>query len=146
MSLEPLFTLDVENINDLFLYRFVATGKEFTNIGALLFITEMENTMKTFSNKNIKKVALLFHLETFSMPTNHALVQKYSEVFIKNQEILRDKLQFTIIQTNNNIFDMFFTVFKLFYIPIKPLYLCKNDSETNQCICNHGQKDNLIKL
>ena len=33
---------------------------------------------------------------------------------------------------------LFFKIFKKYYNPIKPLYLCKNEEQTNNCLFNEN--------
>ena len=107
------------------------------------FLDRMRQIMASFHDKQVTKGCLYFDLEKLKLPSNLQLIQEYSNIFKTNQDILKKKLEFTIVQTSNNIFHLFFSLFKQYYTPIKPLYLTKNHSETQSCIYDTTMRNNL---
>ena len=143
MSIESFF--DYENLqkDDILICKFVANGKTITHLRTISFLEKMRETMLLFRQEKVSRCCLYFHVGKMKMPTNFNLLKEYSEIFKQNKDILEEKLQFTIIQSSNNVFRMFFKLFKQFYTPIKPMYLCKNDEQTENCLNHSDSRSNL---
>ena len=97
-------------------------------------------------NNNIKKIIYIYDVEKLKLPSNLSLFKDYAQIFKDHREILYDKLEFTMIISQNNIFNIFFNLFKKFYIPIKPLYLCKTIELANECIYDEEKRNKLLVL
>lgn len=143
MSIESFFDYENVNMSDILVCKFVANGKSITELRTVAFLTKMNETMSLFREKKVTRCCLYFHVGKLKMPTNLKLLKEYSDIFKQNKDILEKKLQFTIIQSSNNVFRMFFKLFKQFYTPIKPMYLCKNDEQTNNCLNDSDLRSNL---
>jgi|MDTG01.5.fsa_nt_gb hypothetical protein len=141
--IESFFDYDIRIENKMLIYVFVANGKDMTELRMIEFLDRMRQIMASFHDKQVTKGCLYFDLEKLKLPSNLQLIQEYSNIFKTNQEILKKKLQFTIIQTSNNVFHLFFSLFKQYYVPIKPVYLTKNHSETQCCIYDEIMRNNL---
>ena len=141
--IESFFDYDIRIENKMLIYVFVANGKDMTELRMIEFLDRMRQIMASFHDKQVTKGCLYFDLEKLKLPSNLQLIQEYSNIFKTNQEILKKKLQYTIIQTSNNVFHLFFSLFKQYYVPIKPVYLTKNHSETQSCIYDEIMRNNL---
>ena len=143
MSIESFFDYENVQTDDFLICKFVANGKPITYLRTISFLEKMNETMLLFRQENVLRCCLYFHVGKMKMPTNFKLLKEYSEIFKQNKDILEKKLQFTIIQSSNNVFRMFFKLFKQFYTPIKPMYLCKNDEQTENCLKSSDSRINL---
>ena len=141
--IESFFDYDIRIENKMLIYVFVANGKDMTELRMIEFLDRMSQIMASFYDKQVTKACLYFDVEKLKLPSNLQLIQEYSNIFKTNQDILKKKLEFTIIQTCNNVFHLFFSLFKQYYVPIKPVYLTKNHSETQSCIYDETMRNNL---
>jgi|TARA_B100001059_G_C17769321_1_gene547473 hypothetical protein len=144
--IESFFDYDIRIENKMLIYSLVANGKDMTELRMIDFLDRMRQIMASFHDKKVTKVCLYFDVEKLKLPSNLHLIQEYSNIFKIHKEILTQKLEFTIIQTSNNVFHLFFSLFKQYYTPIKPMYLTKNHSETQSCIYDEAKRNHLDTL
>ena len=106
----------------------------------------MNEIFKSLENEKITKVYFIFDIQKIVLPTNLTLLKQFSEVFTSNRENLTKKLQFSIVVNNNNVFRIFFSLFKQYYEPIKSLYLCSNDEEMKICLHDESKRDSFPNI
>lgn len=151
MQIQCFFDINVKIVNDIHVYSLISNGNELTELRMLLFLDKKKKIINSFREKKIKKVILLFDIDKIPIPGNFSLftkyfTQDYAQIFKDNREILSEKLCFTIIKCGNNLFHSFFNIFKRFYVPIKPLYLCKSIEEGFECIHDEEKRKQLLVI
>ena len=146
MSIEPFFDTKIYIEKGTLICSFISNGKELTELRGLLFIKEMTAIMEKISTIKINKVVFLFDVDKIVLPYNYKLLKSYAQVFKDHKSVIENKLGFTIIKSESNIFRMFIKLFKKFYTPIKPLYLCSTIEESLECIHNEEKLKELLKF
>ena len=143
MSIEPFFDTKIYIEKGTLICSFISNGKELTELRGLLFIKEMTAIMEKISTIKLNRVVFIFDVDKIVLPYNYELLKSYAEVFKNHKSVIKDKLGFTIIKSESNIFRMFIKFFKKFYIPIKPVYLCSTIEESLECIHNEEKLKEL---
>lgn len=136
----------MDNVADLFdfesyleqnkiIYKFTYNKIEITELRMLKTIHKMSQMFKTLKSPKIKNITFLFIVQEFIIPTNFSVFKSWSQVFYDNFDVITEKLDFTVVQVdNNNIINTFLWLFKKYYIPIKPLYISTSDTINQQYI------------
>jgi len=149
MQIQCFFDINTKIINDIHVYSFISNGNELTELRMLLFLDKKRKILNRFCEKKIKKVVLLYDIDKLPVSGNFSLftkyfTQDYVQIFKDNRELLSEKLFFTVIKSENKIFHTFFKIFKKFYIPIKPLYLCESIDEAFECIDKEEKRKQFL--
>lgn len=137
----------MDNIDDIFevstyieqkklIIKFEGKDIVLTDLKIMKFLNKLESVLEGLYDDRIKTFYLIFAIDGFQIPLNMGFLKDFSDLLIKHGTIIFDKLDFTIIQNDSNIFQMFFNLFKSYYQPIKSLYLCKNHEECQDCLHN----------
>lgn len=149
-NIENLFTITLNKYNDdFFVLKFVYNKHEITDLRMLKFVKNTEKAINALKNDKIKNVNLIFVLKDIIMPTNFSVLKDFIEIFDTNSEIMINKVGFTIIENENNLFKIFINIFKQYYKPYKSLYLCKTREETELCLNDEESRSkfpNITKL
>ena len=103
-------------------------------------IEMMKKVLDSFHKEEVTNICFVFVFNSIKMPTNMKLIKDFASTFHAYGDVINKKLDFTIIQSNNNIFKLFFSLFKMYYEPIKPLYLCENDESTEKCLVSNSER------
>lgn len=149
-NIENLFTISLNKYNDdFYLLKFVYNKHEITDLRMLKFVKNAEKAINTLKNDKIKNVNLIFVLKDIIIPANFSILKDFIELFDKNSDIMINKVGFTIIENENNLFKIFINIFKQYYKPYKSLYLCRNNEETELCLNDEESRNkfpNITKL
>lgn len=135
-NIEKLFKIDTSVNNNVLYIYFNAIGSEYTELRMLDFINSYKKILEELDDERIKKICFIFNLTKMKIPTNFILVEEFAAIFDSKMELIKKKVIYSIIVTDSNLFFLFFSLFKQFYKPFKPLYLCKNDNELQDIIEN----------
>tara|TARA_R110002020_G_scaffold215740_1_gene423020 strand:+ start:133 stop:597 length:465 start_codon:yes stop_codon:yes gene_type:complete len=146
MSIEPLFKTEVRIENKKMLYILTSQGNAITELRMIQLINDIDAMLNTFYHKDVSNIHLVFVVKEINIPSNFTLLDEFAQVFIKHREIILDKLQFTVLQNENNLFRMFFALFKKYYNPLKPLYLCKNEDEVQDCLHDQAKRHEFNEI
>ena len=143
--------IDFEPIIDRkkLIYRFTANGQPMTELRLVAFTQKIDTIIKTLYDEKIKKVYFIFNIEKLLIPSNFTLLSDFALVFHNHHTVLKQKLEFTIVQNSTNVFLLFFRVFKQYYNPVKSLYLCLNDDQVFTCLHEEESRHlfpNIISL
>jgi hypothetical protein len=141
MDIQPFVDIDAKIEKGKLIFTFTANGNEITDLRVLDFIAKMENIIQDLHQDSIQKAYFLFDIENLRIPANFASLKLFADTMNKHKELLTKKLDFTIVQTTNNVFRIFFSLFKQYYNPVKPLYLCKSSEES--VVCLHDSKKRI---
>ena len=138
------FSPKIEN-NKLIIF-FDAEYKDVTNLRLIKFLDELDKLFSDFYNDKIEDFYFVFNIDNLNIRTNFSLFKDFANFFKGHEELLLKKLKFTVIQCKNNIFKLFFSLFKQYYIPVKPLYLCSNFEEVQECLFNKEKRDKFPNI
>jgi hypothetical protein len=150
----------MDNIDDIFevstfieqkklIIKFESKDNVLTDLKIIKFLNKMESVLEGLYDDRIKSFYFIFVIDEFQIPPNMGFLKDFSELLKKHGNNIVDKLDFTIIQNDSNIFQMFFNLFKSYYKPVKSLYLCKNHEECQDCLHNMESRQkypNIISM
>lgn len=134
MDIDPLFDVNVYIEDKKLIYKFTYKGLEITDLRMLKTIEVMKGALETLKRDDVINGHFVFVVDNITIPTNYSLLKDFAHLFYNYTELITQKVQFTVVQSQSSIFNMFFSLFKQFYKPVKPLYLTTNDKETEDCI------------
>ena len=120
--------------NKLCFYCVANENIDLTELRITKAFNKIEELAKTLYLDEVKKAYFIFDINNLKIPTNFNQIEELALSLKKHEKILTKKLVFTVIQNNNNIFKIFFKLFKKYYSPIRPLYLSKDVEETQKCL------------
>ena len=145
-SLQNLFEIETKIENKILCFFFKSQKVSVTELRITKFIHDMKQVIETIYSNQIKNVCFIFDLNQLNLPSNFIQIKDFSDMLRYHEKILTEKLMFTIIQNKNNVFRIFFNLFKKYYNPVKPLYLCKNDEETNVCLNDDNKRSTFPNI
>ena len=149
IEVEDIATLTPEIKNGKLIVTFKALSIELTDLRILHFINKIQKLVNELNNKKIKEFFFVFDIDDLIIPTNFTMLKDFAQFFKDNEDIILDKLTYSVLKSKNNIFKLFFSLFKKYYVPIKPLYLCSNQEEVNECLFNTETRNkfpNIINI
>ena len=146
MSIEPLFNFEIKIENKKLLCICEATGVEFTELRMISLIQDIDNFFKSLYHDKIKKYYFVFKLTKLPLPKNLTLIKELSDTFRKHVPMLVEKLEFSIVEVDNEIFRLYFSVFKMYYEPKKTLYMCKNQDEIYACLHDPSSRSSFYEI
>lgn len=148
-NIKKLLNLETMIVSKRVVFKFTYTNMEITDLRMLATMELINEVLKTLYNNEVTDACFVFAVDGMKIPTNFKSLKQVASTFHTHAEIINKKLSFTIIQCNNNIFKMFFSLFKLYYEPVKPLYLCDNEDITTKCLTNTDElkkMPNIVKM
>ena len=151
MNISCFFDKNIYIENNIVICSYVSNGNELTELRMLFFLDEYKKMINSLYNKKIKRFVLIYDVDKLPIPINFELFTKYftkdfAQIFKDNIELIKEKLSFTIIKSKSSIFHTFFKIFKNFYIPIKPLYICKSMEEGLKTIHCEKTRNKLLLI
>ena len=123
--------LDIESYleKNKIIYKFTYKKVEITELRMLKTIHKMKHIFDTLRMSKIKNVTFLFIVNEFIIPANFSIFKNWAQVFYDNTDVIVEKLDFTVVQLDDNkILNSFLWLFKKYYIPIKPLYMSTSNT------------------
>lgn len=148
-AIEDLFNIKIKKNNESYYIEFHYNRLEITNLRMLKFVEKTKQVINLLKKDEVKKIYFIFILNNIIIPANFNVLKDFIQIFHDNIDLMIEKVQFTIIQNETNLFKIFIEIFKKFYQPYKPLYLCKNDEETKLCLTDENVRKkmpNITKL
>jgi len=142
-EIENLFNLETEIVKQRVVFKFVYTEIPITKLRMFKTIEMVKEVLETFHKTEIHHVSFVFVINQFEIPANIGLIKDFASTFHPYTEIIIKKLDFTIIQSNSNMFKIFFSLFRMYYEPIKPLYLCESDESTKKCLESKNERSKV---
>ena len=140
MNVDNLVKIIPKIENNKLLIYFHAENIDVTDLRLVKFLDDCSKLFSDLYNDQIKEFYFIFNIDDLKIPTNFSLFKDFADFFISHEDLLMEKLKFTIVQCKNNIFKLFFSLFKKYYVPVKPLYLCSNVEETHECVSNEESR------
>ena len=146
MNVDNLVEIEPKIENGKLLIYFHTKNIEVTDLRLFKFLDDTKKLFSDFKNEQIKEFYFIFNIDELKIPTNFNMFKDFAEFFKQYEDLLMNKLVFTIVQCKNNIFKIFFSLFKKYYIPVKPLYLCANTDETHICLFDEEKRNNFPNI
>lgn len=146
MNIDSLVNIEPKIVNGKLLIYFHTQNIEVTDLRLFKFLDDTKKLFSDLSNQQIKEFYFIFKIDELKIPTNFNLFKDFAVFFNKYEDLLMDKLKFSVIQCKNNIFKLFFSLFKKYYIPVKPLYLCSNVDDTQCCIFDEEKRNSFPNI
>tara|TARA_Y100000389_G_C17466000_1_gene525599 strand:+ start:4477 stop:4935 length:459 start_codon:yes stop_codon:yes gene_type:complete len=143
MEIENLLDLESKIIANRVVFKFTFKEIPITELRMLKTIEMLTDVLDSFKKPEIKHVCFVFVINKMKMPSNLGLFKDFARTFNDYSVVINEKLDFTIIQSNNGIFKMFFSLFKMYYEPIKPLYICESDESTEKCLTSNNERNKV---
>lgn len=145
-QIEDVFTINEEYQYNKLIVFINSTGKKLTELRKLSFITKFDNYLSDLSNKDIPLFYFVFNLNKAKIPTNFSFIRDLTKLLLKHSEVIYKKLEFSVILYKSNLFYTFFNLFKRYYEPIKPLYLCQRYEDISLCIHNEKERSRFPEI
>lgn len=146
MDIDDLLILKTTIVAKRVVFKFIYTEKSITELRTLKTIELMEGVLKSLYKKEVTNVCFVFVVNSLEMTTKIKLFEQFASIFRLYTDIIKQKLDFTIVQTNNGIFKLFFSLFKMYYEPIKPLYMCEDDESVDRCLKDNSERKKKTDL
>lgn len=127
-------------------YYIIAKPVEITELRLIKAYHDIENLVKTLYLPEVKKVYIVWDISELLIPTNFTQIKDFAIMLRNHTDILTEKLVFSIIVSNSNIFSLFFNVFKQYYNPVKPLYLCRTQEDVERCIHDDSSRESFQNI
>lgn len=140
MNIDELVEINANIQNGELIIYFKVKHTEITNLRILQTIETVKNVLNELRNEKISSFYFVFDICSMIIPSNFSLLKEVTDIFESYESLIHEKLVFSIIQSNTNIFKLFFNLFKTYYVPIKPLYLCKSIDEVNECLFEEAKR------
>ena len=136
MNIDKLVEIKPQIINNLLVINVTCNPIEFTDLRLLNLLSELEKLASDLNNERIKKFCFVFNVSEIKIPTNFNLIKDFADFFQRHENLIMTKLDCSVIESTSNIFTMFFSLFKKYYKPLKPLFLVKTRDEVMDCLFN----------
>lgn len=146
MSIESFIDFEAKISKKKLIYTFTSNGNSITDLRVVAFIQKLTEILESLENEQIKEVYFVFDIDKLEIPSNFAFLQDFADSFKNKTELIKKKLMFTIVINKSNIFNLFFSLFKKYYHPIKPLYLCKDMKEMEVCLHENEKRDSFPNI
>lgn len=146
MNVDNLVQIEPKIENGKLLIYFHTQNTEVTDLRLFKFLDDTKKLFSDFKNEKIKEFYFIFNIDELNIPTNFNLLKDFAEFFKQYEDLLMNKLVFTVVQCKNNIFKLFFSLFKKYYVPVKPLYLCANEDEVYSCVFDEEKRNSFPNI
>lgn len=134
MDIETLFEIDTKIAHNKLVYSFTYKNREMTKLRIMKMVKDVEDVLKTFHLDNVKNICFVFVINDVTIPSNFDFLEDLSRLFQKYKDVIKQKLNFTIVYSQNSIFNILFTAFQKYYHPIKPMYVCNSEDDVDICL------------
>ena len=146
MDIDKLVKIKPEIINNLLVINVTCNPIEFTDLRLLSLLNDLEKLTNDLNNDRIKKFCFVFNVSEIKIPTNFNLIKDFADFFQRHEDLIITKLDCSVIESTSNIFTMFFSLFKKYYKPLKPLFLVKSHDEVMDCLFNDDNRKNYSNI
>jgi len=141
MEIQEIFDTKTEIIGNKLVYTFTLRNSEITQLRLLKSIECMHKILDTLFSENVKNVCFVFAIDNITIPANYECIKDLTEVFSEYEQIVKEKVKFSIIQSKSSIFQLLFSIFKKYYKPIKPMYVCNDEDDVQKCLSSRKDRE-----
>lgn len=146
MDIKSVLDLDTTISQNRVVFKLTYNGSPITELRMLKTNDLMKTILESFYKDEIERVCFIFVVDSLEVPSNMKLIKGFATTFHPHAEIIGKKLDFTIIQSKNAIFKVMLSILKMYYQPIKPLYLCESDESTEKCLVSNFERNQITNF
>lgn len=141
MEIQEIVDIESKIISKKLVYTFTLKNCEITQLRVLKTIECIKTILDTLFLEDVKNVCFVFVIDELIIPANYEYIKDLTDVFSRYEEIVKEKVKFSIIQSNSSVFQLLFSIIKKYYIPIKPLYVCSKNDDVVKCLSNKKERE-----
>lgn len=146
MDIETFVTI-IPTIQDgKLVVLFEGNNTPITELRALKVADEIHKLLTELSSPKVTEFYFLFQVDSIEIPANYTYVEEIAKSLYKYEDLILQKLKFSVVQCNSNIFKIFFSLFKRYYTPVKELYLVKSYENAQKAIHDDKFREKLPKI
>ena len=146
MNIETFVSIKPTIQNGKLIIIFEGNDNDITELRVLKVADEIHKLLEELKSDKIKEFYFLFQVDNIKIPTNFSYIEEIALSLFKYKDLIIQKLNFSVVQCKNNIFRMFFSLFKKYYTPIKELYLAKSYEDALKGLHDDTFRSNLPNL
>ena len=146
MNIETFVTIKPTIQNGKLVVLFEGNNTPITELRALKVADEIHKLLTELSSPKVKEFYFLFQVDSIEIPANYTYVEEIAKSLYKYEDLIMQKLNFSVVQCKSNIFKMFFSLFKRYYTPVKELYLVKTFDNAQKAIDDDKFRETLPKI
>lgn len=145
-TIEDLFDIKIKKNTGDYYIEFIYKSIDITDLRMIKFVKKTKEVINLLKKDEVKNVYFIFILNNLIIPANFNVLKDFIQIFHDNIDLMINKVKFTIIQNETNLFKIFINIFKQYYKPYKPLFLCKNDEERQMCLTDEKYREKLPNI
>ena len=145
-TIEDLFNIIIKKNKGDYYIEFIYNSIDITDLRMIKFVKKTKELINILKKDEVKNIYFIFILNNLIIPANFSVLKDFIQIFHDNIDLMIKKVKFTIIQNETNLFKIFISIFKQYYKPYKPLYLCKNDEEREMCLTDESSRQKLPNI
>ena len=146
MEIETFVTIKPTIQNGKLIILFEGNQNMITELRVLKVADEIHKLLSELQNNQVKEFYFLFQVENIQIPANFSYIEEIAKSLYKYEDLIMQKLKFSVVQCKNNLFRIFFSLFKKYYTPIKEIYLSKTREDALECIHNEQFRKTLPNI
>ena len=126
--------------------EFQGNNNAITELRVLKVADEIHKLLKELENEQIKEFYFCIKVDEVQLPTNFGYIEEIALSFKKYEDLMMEKLRFSVVECKNNLFRIFFSLFKKYYTPVKEIYLAKTPEEASKAIQDPNFRTSLPNI
>ena len=126
--------------------EFEGNNNAITELRVLKVADEIHKLLKELESERIQEFYFFIKVDEVQLPTNFGYIEGIASSFKKYEELIMKKLKFSVVECKNNLFRMFFSLFKKYYTPVKEIYLAKTSKDALCAIHDESYRDSLPNI
>lgn len=146
IEIENLFDYKIVKQNQKYLLHITMNNINVTELRVLHSFNELDNILKYFKVNDMKPLFFIFNLKKVTLNTPILKVDELSKVFTKYMDFFLTNLELTILYTDSVVVKYIMKCVKQYYTSTRPVYLCKNEKEIQNCIYDESSRKKLLSL
>lgn len=146
MEIETFVTIKPTIQDGKLVVVFEGNNTPITELRVLKVADEIHKLLSELSSPKIQDFYFLFQVDSIEIPSNYMYIKEIAKSLYQYEDLIMNKLNYSVVQCKSNIFKMFFSLFKKYYTPVKELYLVKTEENAQKAIHNDKFRETLPKI
>lgn len=126
--------------------EFEGNNNAITELRVLKVADEIHKLLKELESERIQEFYFFIKVDEVQLPANFGYIEGIASSFKKYEELIMRKLKFSVVECKNNLFRMFFSLFKKYYTPVKEIYLAKTSEDALCAIHDESYRKSLPNI